>query len=426
MKAAMLGSTLRVWLCRLLPKAGVLHTFVGLVGTVAVQGVYFVVLARVMGPSALGVLSAGMALVYLFVPFGLWGAGGVLMAAVARGEAPVLAAFSRGLLTWAMAATTMSVLAVVALRLALPDLPLASAVLLATTEVGAGRLVELVVQSFQARKRMACMGGAQALAAAVKVAGITLFVLQGQAPELVRWLGFYAVASWLGAACCLLWFLADLGWPRLPLPRRPTALKAGFLFSLSLFSQGAYNDVDKAVLDRCAGGWETGQYAVAYRVLMLAFTPVNAVLHASYSGFFKAGAGGLRGTRAFAWGLRGQALKALGLSLVLAAAGFWMLPIVLGPAYGQASWILAGLIPLLMFRTTHYLFSNALTGADRQGTRILCQGTVALLNFGLCLWWIPLWGMHGAVAASLASDGLLALATAAAFRTLCLREARAC
>jgi O-antigen/teichoic acid export membrane protein len=423
----MSASALRAWLlAHLLPKPGVLHAFLGLVGTVAVQGVYFIVLARVLGPSALGVLSAGMALVYLFVPFGLWGAGGVLMAEVARGEASVLETFSRGLLTWAVAATAMAILAVAALRLTLPHLGLGACVLLATTEVGAGRLVELVVQSFQARKRMAAMGGAQALAAALKLAGIGLFVLLGQAPDLVRWLAFYAAASWLGALCCLLWFLGDLGLPRLPLPRRPRTLKAGFLFSLSLFSQGAYNDIDKAVLDRCAGGWETGQYAVAYRVLLLAFTPVSAVLHATYGGFFKAGADGLRGTLAFMRTLRSQALRALGLSLGCAAAAFWLLPVVLGPAYGQASWILLGLIPLLLFRTAHYLFSNALTGSDHQGMRILCQGAVALVNLGLCLWWIPLWGLHGAVAASLCADGLLALATAAAFRTLCLREARAC
>ena len=51
-----------------------------------------------------------------------------------------------------------------------------------------------------------------------------------------------------------------------------------------------------------------------------------------------------------------------------------------------------------------------MTGAGHQGLRTAIQIGIAVVNVVLCLWLIPLYSWQGAAAASIASDGLLALA----------------
>jgi O-antigen/teichoic acid export membrane protein len=69
--------------------------------------------------------------------------------------------------------------------------------------------------------------------------------------------------------------------------------------------------------------------------------------------------------------------------------------------------VVGSCFPLL--RGIHRTTGSALTGTGRQNLRTTSQLTVAALNFGLNLWWIPVYGWIGAAWASLASDGLLAL-----------------
>jgi len=94
------------------------------------------------------------------------------------------------------------------------------------------------------------------------------------------------------------------------------------------------------------------------------------------------------------------------MALALGLAPF--LPVLLGSEYTLSAEVLPLLAPILLFRATHYLAADALTGAGYQGLRSAVQVGVALLNLGLNLWWIPLFGWKGAVWSSLASDGLLA------------------
>jgi O-antigen/teichoic acid export membrane protein len=206
---------------------------------------------------------------------------------------------------------------------------------------------------------------------------------------------------------------------------QPSAWRSGFLFSLGTFTKGAYNDLDKVVLNRFSGGWDTGQYSVAYRALLVAYLPVISVLHVAYRGFFQAGAKGIQGALDYARGLRRALAKALGIAAAMGGLAVLALPVALGARYGRASWILSALLPLLAFRVLHYLFADVLTGAGRQGLRAGIQLGVAGLNLILCLLWIPRWGVRGAIWASLASDLALAVATGTACWVLRRRERRA-
>ena len=395
----------------------------GQMATVASQGLYFIVLARVMGPAGMGTLGAAMALVYMLVPFGLWGAGEILVRDVATGAASFQLAFNRGLSCWLAASGVMCPLAVILLRAAVPELPLGSAVMLATSEIGGASLVHLAYYGFHARNQVSRTGACLALQAAAKAGAVLLFELAGMPPRIPMWLLFYGAASWLAALACLVWVSWARGLPALARPQ-PSALRVGFLFSLGTFTKGAYNDLDKVVLNRFRGGWDTGQYSVAYRALLVACLPVTSVLQAAYRGFYQAGNRGVQGALDHARGLRRALAKALGLAAAMGALAVLALPAALGARYAWASWILLALMPLLVFRLLHNLFADVLTGAGCQGLRAGLQLGVAGINLVLCLLWIPRWGVRGAIWASLGSDLALAVATGTACWVLRSRERR--
>jgi O-antigen/teichoic acid export membrane protein len=403
---------------------GAFWAFTGQVATVLAQGLYFVVLARVMGPTGMGTLSAAMALVYLLVPFALWGAGETMVRDVATEAASFGLAFGRGLSCWLAAAGILIPAAVGLLRLAVPELPPGSALVLAAAEIGGAGLVQLAFYGFQARNQVRRTGACQALLASAKAAAILLFAWLGMPASIPLWMGFYGIASWLAALTCLAWVLRTQGPPELVRPPA-SAWRTGFLFSMGTFTKGAHNDLDKVVLNRFNGAWDTGEYSVAFRALLVAYLPVTAVLHVAYRGFFQAGVRGIHGALAYARGLRGRAAAALGLALAMGALAVLALPWVLGARYGRASWILSALLPVLVFRLLHAVFADALTGAGFQGLRAGIQLGVAGLNLILCLLWIPRAGVRGAVWATLAADLVLVLATGAACWALRRRERRA-
>lgn len=71
--------------------------------------------------------------------------------------------------------------------------------------------------------------------------------------------------------------------------------------------------------------------------------------------------------------------------------------------------VVTWLLPVLLFRAAHYFAADALTGAGFQGVRTAVQVGIVLLNLGLNLALIPVWGWRGAAVASWLSDGALAL-----------------
>ena len=89
--------------------------------------------------------------------------------------------------------------------------------------------------------------------------------------------------------------------------------------------------------------------------------------------------------------------------------GAGMIPRILGQEYMESAAALRGLALLPALKAFHYLAADTLTGAGYQRSRSRIQLGVAALNVGLCLWLIPAYSWRGAVAASLACDGSLAL-----------------
>ncbi len=379
-------------------------------GRAVLQGLYFLVVARALGADGFGLLSAVLALVALVLPFASLGAVHLMIRAVVREPGSAAGHFASA--AWvtgvggALAAVLVTGLAAVVLD---ADLPLAVVAALAVADLVGNLLAEVAAGVYTATERMRRTAAIQLAFTGLRLFAALVLLTAPTAFTLAAWALAYAVASLLGAAVLLVVVRRDVG----PAPARPLAYvrqwRDGVQFSIGLAAQAVYNDVDKVALERFAGAGATGAYTAAYRVVDMAFTPARAVLAAAYPRFFAAGASGLPGALAVTRGLAVPGV-AFGLFAALALAlGAPLLPVLLGPSYAGSVEVLRALAVLPLLKVAHYLAADTLTGAGHQGVRSAWQVGVAVVNVVLCLLLVPALGVGGAVVASLACDGLLAV-----------------
>ncbi|BFH76245.1 hypothetical protein TthTF19_14000 [Thermus thermophilus] len=373
-----------------------------------VQFLYFVLLARILGPQQYGAFVGVAALVMVLSPFASWGSGNILIKYASRdpslfkrywGAALATTLASGGALTGlAFLLTGLLFTWETALTLALP---------IALGDLIGIRLADVSGQAFQSRERLSRTSAIWVLISVSRLLGVLVLYALPEASA-VHWALLYAGSGLLAGALGVAWVTRELGFGPLGLDPMRGEWREGFYFAISLAAQGAYNDLDKTLLSRLVSDAVAGGYAAAYRVLDAAFVPMRALLYATYPRFFREGKRGLKASRTFALKLLPWGLAAGGLGTVLALGLAPLLPILLGPEYALSATVLPLLAPILLFRALHYLAADALTGAGYQGLRSAAQVGVALFNLGLNLWWIPLLGWKGAVWSSLLSDGLLA------------------
>jgi O-antigen/teichoic acid export membrane protein len=387
------------------------------------QFLYFVLLARALGPAEYGAFVGVLALVMFLSPFASWGSGNLLIKHVARDPARFPERWGAALATTLLAGGLLVLLAMLitglvfgwetALRLALP---------IALGEMLGTRLSDVASQAFQAVQRMQSTTAIWAGMALTRLVGVSVLMALPWKASAFLWAWVYAVSGVGFGLLSVLWVNAALGRPRLSLRPMRGEWREGFYFAVSLSSQGAYNDMDKALLSRMVSDSVAGIYGAAYRLIDAAFIPVRALLYASYPKFFQEGGKGLASAGLFARRLLLPAFIVIfGVAVALGVLAPWI-PEVLGEDFRVSSEVLLWLLPILFFRVLHYLPADALTGSGYQGLRTAVQLGVAGLNLALNLWLIPLWGWKGAVMASWISDGILALALWVLLMVLSQRE----
>jgi O-antigen/teichoic acid export membrane protein len=196
-----------------------------------------------------------------------------------------------------------------------------------------------------------------------------------------------------------------LGWPSFSWGKAKLFLGEGFFFSFGIASKSIYTDSDKILLARMAQLDAAGHYAAAYSVVSFAFTPVQALLAASYPHFFKAGAqGGVN--EAYSLSKR-LLLVALPYGMLAAVVLYWgapLLPFILGERFSGTVEIIQWLAIVPCVQVIHYLLADALTGAGMQRLRSMGQVATAVFNICLNLCLIPFFSWKGAAIATLLSE----------------------
>ncbi len=391
----------------------------------AMAGLYFVMVARSLGLTGYGAFAGACAMVSILSPFATLGTGNLLIQAVARERQQFPERWGICLVVTLLSGALLTGVAVSIAHLALPRaVPLSLIFVIAVAELLCARLLDVSAMAFQALEQLRMTASFTLWLSVCRLLAAACLLLRFPHASALQWSGLYLVSTLLPASIALRLVCGRIGMPRFRLFLHRGEIVQGIYFSISLAAQSIYNDIDKAMLARIAGLGAAGIYSAAYRLIDAAFSPVNAVLAASYSRFFQYGGESLDRASRFARRLLPRAV----LYSVICCATIWIgapfLSSILGRQFADSVPALRLLSPLLLLRSLHCFAADSLTGAGYQGTRTSIQVAVALFNIALNLAILPRFSWRGAVWTSLASDGAMVALLWLAVWSLCARERR--
>jgi O-antigen/teichoic acid export membrane protein len=375
--------------------------------SVVCQGVYFILLARLLGSAEYGIyvgVFATVAILSVYSPMGsqftlirhvsqdpkdfalYW--GNVLITTCTLGSLFV------GLLVWCMPRLTSSYTWPLVLCVALGDC------LCGQLTDGCSR----VFQAFDKMRITALLGLLVNLLRTI-LAGYLLLTLRHATAR--QWVLTTLAVSLLAAFAALALVTWHYGRPTFSVCLLRHNLGEGVVFALSSSTSSVYNNIDKAMLGHYGMNAANGIYAMAYRVVDIATMPVTSVHAAAFPRFFRKGVSGVSSTVTFALRILKRTaplaiILTLAMSLVAPA-----IPHVVGKSFSESVLALRWLCLLPVFRSFQLSAGDALTGSGHLRTRLGIQGMAASFNFFINLFLIPHYGWIGAAWSSLATDGLL-------------------
>jgi O-antigen/teichoic acid export membrane protein len=386
-----------------------------------VAALYFALLARSLGVTGYGAFTGACAMAGILAPFASLGSGNLLVQAVAHDRREFPACWGNCLVVTGLSSSVLILLAVLTARFVLPkSVPLTMVLCIAIAELFLARLLDIAGMAFQAIEQLRMTATLTVWLSLSRMAAAAWLLLGYAHATALQWSVLYLVSTLAPALAALCLVQRKIGRPSFA--RHHANFTEGLYFSISLSAQTIYNDIDKVMLARFVGLGPTGIYSAAYRMVDAAFSPVSAVLAASYARFFQHGSEGLRRATAFARRILPRALlySLASCALIWLAAPY--IPLLLGHQFAESVIALRMLSPLLVLRSLHSFAADSLTGAGYQRTRTVIQIAVAVLNILLNLAILPRYSWRGAVWTSLASDAAMALLLWLAVWSFCARE----
>lgn len=188
-----------------------------------------------------------------------------------------------------------------------------------------------------------------------------------------------------------------------------TKLRTGIAFALGTEAKAIYTDADKMILGKTVSSDILGAYASAYRLTVMAFMPIRAILDISAARFFKDGETGLKGSL----GISSRLLRVSIPYGIISGIGIYVIadyiPFILGESYFLAPQVLHILFLLPVIQSIHYVLSDSLTGAGYQFIRTAIQFFVVCIYVVIGILVIPQYGWEGAAWTCIGSETLLAI-----------------
>jgi O-antigen/teichoic acid export membrane protein/glycosyltransferase involved in cell wall biosynthesis len=374
------------------------------------QGIYFLLIARSLGPTQYGGFIAITAMTGIVSPYVGLGCGSLFLKNVRSGKRSAAVCWGDGLVsTMVTGAVTMWALLALS-RLWLPGFPATLVGAICLSDLILMRVIDLASFGFAASGKMRKTAVQNTIMSLLRVAGIMVLAGLYRQVSIAQWTVAYLLTGVIGAGFALQQGSALWGVPQVSFAALVEDAREGCFFSVSTSAQTIYNDIDKTMLAHLSTFAATGVYGAAYRIIDTSLTPVRALVSAAYPQFFRVGADGLDATYSYAKRLIRKAVLFGVLDCVALMLLAPLLPHILGPKYASVApavrWL--ALIPLM--RCVHWFLADALSGANLQGLRTMVQVGVAALNVGLNLLILPRWSWVGAAWTSLASDAVLMVA----------------
>jgi O-antigen/teichoic acid export membrane protein len=387
------------------------------------QAIYFVTVARCLGPQQYGAFVAMAAIVAIVAPFAGMGGSNILLKNVSRDRSLLALYWGNGLVLTLVSGLSLSGIVLVCgpffvgRRLIIPLL------LVCVSDLILIRIVDLASFALSAVGRMAENARLNVYMGVARLAGVLVLVETVKHPGVREWTVAYLGGSMLSFSYAFI-YITSISGIRISLSRMKEEITESSYFAVSGSAATIYNDIDKTMLARLSDFLSTGIYSAAYRLIDVSMAPVRGMASAAYPEFFRRGHYGPKATREYA----GQLIKRtgyFGLAIFFCLfIGAPVLPYVLGSGFRSSveatRWL--AVIPLL--RCVHVFLGDALSGAGYQGTRTGVQVGVGGLNILLNVYFIERWSWRGAAWTSVMCDSLLLVSFWVALKWACRNAQR--
>ncbi len=373
------------------------------------QSIYFILIARLLGPSEYGMYAGAFALTSIIGQYSGMGSGTLFLRYVTADPRQFSVYWGNILMT-----TTAASILIVAILSSLPGQLLGSGsrpivLLAAVANCFCFQLTASAAKVFQTYEQLRITAGltlANNLARTLAAGAMLGFLHRASA---YQWSVATVVLSLFTAAASVIIVTVKFGKPKFSMVQMRRDLLEGFGFSFASSTATAYNDIDKTMLSHYGMNAANGIYSMAYRIVDVATIPLLAIREAAMPRFFRSGAAGIRDAASLAAALLKRAVPLGLLATVVVFVTAPLIPHLAGSGFRETVSALRWLCLIPLFRSVHQMTGSAITGSGLQRYRTLSQLLAVAINIGLNVWLIPRHGWLGAAWSSLATDGLLAL-----------------
>jgi len=373
------------------------------------QAVYFVVIARLLGPLQYGIFAGAFAFASLLAQYSPLGTGTIFLRYVSSDHSAFAVYWGNILaVTSVMSGALVVALDFLGPRLLNPS----SAALVLLAAISNCFCAQLTVESarvFQTFEKMRFTAVLNLLTNLVRTIAAAVMLVTMHHATAWQWALAATLVSALAACATVATITIRFGRPRfVPKVFFDRSLE-GVGYAAAMSTSSLYNDLDKTMLSHYGMNHANGIYTMAYRIVDIATIPIFSIRDAAMPRLFKLGAEGVAASSELSYRLLRRALP---LAIVASAGMFLMapmIPLVVGRGFSESVVALQWLCLIPVFRSIHQMTGCALTGAGLQNYRTSTQVVAAGTNFLLNLYLIPRWGWHGAAWSSLFTDAALAL-----------------
>lgn len=381
---------------------------------VIVQAAYFVIVARALGAENYGSFIGITSLASLLFPFITLGSDNVLVKEVAVNRQVFYSHWGNTLLILVINSIVITSILLLISPLIFPSrISLLTINFLLLADLFCLGLLEACNKAFRAVNLMPKTAQLVILNTLGKlIAALCLITFFEQTNSSERhvaieiWAILYFISSIATGLCAVLAVNQIVGKPTLKLSRIGSDIRQGIYFSIGMSASNINSNIDKTMLAGMATLEATGIYGSAYRFINIGHVPTAALFNATYPRFFQHGAKGIKNCFKFAKKLLPLIIGYGIVSFITYQIFAPLIPRILGAEYQNAVSTLCWLAPLPAITALQLVAADTLTGSGYQKVRSVVQVLAAIVNVIMNIWLIPIFGLMGAIWATLCSDGL--------------------